>query len=146
MIHCVGQLASRHPHIPRLREEDSHMTASASLAEKAAALAQLLDVKDNGWETRVNPTTLDMTMASTCMMGQLYDSFYKVSLPEYLGAPQMKNENDVTGREMRDAWGFEHGLLWNPDAPLEEKKVQSDALLEIWRRLVAERRAVLAPA
>ena len=122
------------------------MTASASLAEKAAALAQLLDVKDNGWETRVNPTTLDMTMASTCMMGQLYDSFYKVSLPEYLGAPQMKNENDVNGRELRDAWGFEHGLLWDPDAPLEEKNVQSGMLMEIWRKLVEERRGTIAPA
>ncbi len=117
------------------------------LEANAARGAALLDSLDSAWFWRVDPAVLDMAGGSFeigdcgCVLAQLNRGRLSVSLGWY--TDEVRRLFESTGPELNDD-AEAHGFLIkaNDDDDLDESRY--DALTNIWRALIADRRAATA--
>jgi hypothetical protein len=95
------------------------------LQERAERGASLLDTVHPGWHEDISVGTLDITLAGTCVLGQLYGS-YRTGLDRVFTDPATNIQAES------DQYGF--SASWSSDM-----HVWGD-LTQVWRDLIAERR------
>ena len=104
----------------------------STVAERVARGAALLDEKVPGWERRINLEWLDIASCYFCVLGQVFDDDERASTDD-LDSPYS------AGIRALGIEGGVRGTVWHGFDGLH-----IDALNAAWRRLVADRQAVLA--
>lgn len=86
----------------------------------------LLDAKRPGWDEQIEPEKLDMSESTSCVLGQLYETFEQGVM-------------EVFGFHWLDDLGFDtivaHGFVTNIDVT----SIDSVELEQVWKTLLAER-------
>lgn len=111
---------------------------TATIADRVARGAALLDVKLPGWETEIDLDTLDIQMCTTCVVGQIFgdhadpyeygaDHLFLLDAYQYQDAPVM----------------VAHGFAGHAPDSLRDPDVEASewaALTAEWKRVIQQRR------
>jgi hypothetical protein len=114
---------------------------TASVQERVAAGAAALDKINPGWESKVNPDTLNVSRADACVLGQVYGFYFEAPYALTDHGPAYGFYDNVSLRSLDLQYmGGEARQRLGAEVDAEYK-----ALTAAWKDLLAARRAPAQP-